>query len=618
LIKRKWYNYVLVLVIFSIALYVIARAFLLSFTIDESISFGIVNGNLLPKTAANNHFLNTWLMSISNRLFGSSEFSLRSPNIMGFCFYAFACFNFLKNKKAIIVLLGITFLLANPYLIDFFSLARGYGIALGFAMMALYYCLKTTQTASLSQFAKNGVISLLFCLLSSTANLNFVNLYFAVLFLILIEFAFRYKTVKLNWNFKLVIYLSVTCILNMMWICLLIHQLLKLSGENELYWGGYSGFFTDTVGSLISASFYQKDYGNGFQVILQWMLVVSFLIILTAQLFSRRNIQLVRLTALLAFLFSAIVAEHYIFSTPYPMLRTALIFIPVLGLFYLFTIDKMLSRVKNENLQLKISFVVFIIICQPLIYNFVKSANLTHVEEWDFDSNTKNASGKIRDICQEKNNCKREFTIANSWQFTHTLNYYKNIYSVNNLEKATINKINLFSDFMYLYAKDTVYINNSYSIIERFPDSKSILLRRNEINFGRIVLSSKTISLKASNNKNLCAHSDMGNSIIANIDYVGSWETFLLVMFNNNECAILSYQNNFLCANLDKQNEIIANRNALGAWETFTIYKLKNNLVAFKAANGKYLSVDGGGGGGIYANSNELSKMATFEVTGEK
>ena len=187
---------------------------------------------------------------------------------------------------------------------------------------------------------------------------------------------------------------------------------------------------------------------------------------------------------------------------------------------------------------------------------------------------------------------------------------------MNYLNKVT-DKKNIYSDFLYLYAKDTAFINNSYSIIERFHDPNSILLKRREIAFDRMELSRKVISLKAANNKHLCAHSDLNDAIIANIDWVGTWETFQLVTFDNKECAILSYNGNLLCADLRQQNELFANRSRLGSWETFTLIKFENNFVAFKAANGKYLSVDEGSSR-IYANSDKVSKMETFEMIEEK
>ena len=56
-----------ILLITSLLIYVIYRASTLSFTHDESLSFTIIKGNLDWVLTANNHLLNTQLMSIFSR-----------------------------------------------------------------------------------------------------------------------------------------------------------------------------------------------------------------------------------------------------------------------------------------------------------------------------------------------------------------------------------------------------------------------------------------------------------------------------------------------------------------------------------------------------------------------
>ena len=110
--------------------------------------------------------------------------------------------------------------------------------------------------------------------------------------------------------------------------------------------------------------------------------------------------------------------------------------------------------------------------------------------------------------------------------------------------------------------------------------------------FGKREINRKLIHLKATNDKYVCADKTLNNFVVANRDNAWLWETFTLIQFENNECAILAYDNHFLCAEIDKQNEITATRANVSTWETFTIIELGDNYVAFKAVNGKYLSLD--------------------------
>lgn len=109
---------------------------------------------------------------------------------------------------------------------------------------------------------------------------------------------------------------------------------------------------------------------------------------------------------------------------------------------------------------------------------------------------------------------------------------------------------------------------------------------------GKKVVKKQQVQLKAINNKFLCADESLKDVVFANKDNASTWETFTLITFENNECAILSFKNKFLSTELQEQNQITATRDALGSWETFKIFDLGNGTVAFTAVNGKYLSID--------------------------
>jgi hypothetical protein len=109
---------------------------------------------------------------------------------------------------------------------------------------------------------------------------------------------------------------------------------------------------------------------------------------------------------------------------------------------------------------------------------------------------------------------------------------------------------------------------------------------------GRIEKSKKIIHLIAANNKYVCADKTLNHFIVANSNNPWQWETFTLVQFENNECAILSYADSFFCAVINNQNLVIANKADVSTWESFTMIELGNDFVAFRAVNSKYLSID--------------------------
>jgi len=121
------------------------------------------------------------------------------------------------------------------------------------------------------------------------------------------------------------------------------------------------------------------------------------------------------------------------------------------------------------------------------------------------------------------------------------------------------------------------------------------------------------IQLKAHNGKYVCSDGGINNVVIANRDSARGWETFSLILFEKDECAILAYNNKFFCAEMDHQNEVSATRDNVSVWETFSLIRIDNAHVAFKASNGKYLSVDEKSLR-LYAGSASIGEQETFEM----
>src|SRR4030088_2311217 len=82
------------------------RAAVLPMSHDESVSYAIFNGEGYWASTANNHLLNTYLMRLCARVFGSSEFPLRLPNVTAQIFYLVAIVSVLSRVRRALVLPG--------------------------------------------------------------------------------------------------------------------------------------------------------------------------------------------------------------------------------------------------------------------------------------------------------------------------------------------------------------------------------------------------------------------------------------------------------------------------------------------------------------------------------
>jgi Dolichyl-phosphate-mannose-protein mannosyltransferase len=160
--------------------YLIIRAQTISLNWDEAYSFFefVRTPRWFPvelnTMSANNHFLNSWLMKMSVAFLGESELALRLPNLLASLLYFYTAMRiaqllFTKRIWQVGVFLIIT---VNPYLLDYFSMARGYGISMAFLLAAVYqFLLFFRNNYSIVQAYRVQ----LFLLLALLANLTMIH-----------------------------------------------------------------------------------------------------------------------------------------------------------------------------------------------------------------------------------------------------------------------------------------------------------------------------------------------------------------------------------------------------------------------------------------------------------
>ena len=129
----------------ALFIYIVLRAYLLSFTVDENGTYGmfVSRGIVLPEVydhfSANDHPLNTAMMIFFEKIFGSGELSLRFPNVLAGLLYLFSTAMMVRRMRpALFSAAAFLVLNLNPYLVQYFSLARGYGLACGLTAFAFW------------------------------------------------------------------------------------------------------------------------------------------------------------------------------------------------------------------------------------------------------------------------------------------------------------------------------------------------------------------------------------------------------------------------------------------------------------------------------------------------
>lgn len=163
--------------------YILVRAFTVPIVHDEAMTFFSFaeRGSYLPFRSnwdAGNHVLSTALGWAGYRLFGLHAWALRLPSALAFLLYAAYAWKWgLRLHTPLVRRCLWAALLLMPFLLDFFSLFRGYGLAIAFWSMALYELCALLERPS----TKGLVLTLIAMACATWCSLNLLALWLAML-----------------------------------------------------------------------------------------------------------------------------------------------------------------------------------------------------------------------------------------------------------------------------------------------------------------------------------------------------------------------------------------------------------------------------------------------------
>jgi hypothetical protein len=311
---------------------VVARASLLGLTYDEAYTYfhyvgaplGVVVG-FGGGAEANNHTLNSLLMTASVRLLGSSELALRLPNVLAYVGYAAAVLAIGRRLRHGLAELALAvLLLLNPFVIELFSMARGYGLALAFAAGSLVSLMPRTLPDGERGRPLRGALLAACAVLASLTFLDFfLPVWIAALWSGRASRAAGER--RSGADSRILGIVSVGAAVAAyaglaIW---------RLRARAQLYYGGGRGFWADTVDSLIRCTLYLRPYASGARTVL-WILVLLALgaaAWLAAR--DRRERSLRLILGILAGGCLLGVVAHVLLGAPFRINRTAAWIVPV-------------------------------------------------------------------------------------------------------------------------------------------------------------------------------------------------------------------------------------------------------------------------------------------------
>ena len=380
--------------------YTSLRADRLSITHDEAgsftiwTSFNIFKCHFDPSCwgTANLHWLYVLLMKPSVWLFGDSELAIRLPALLGHLIYLVFSFKLVKwavgsgrGKRPWLALLGFILLNFSPYLLEFFSLARGYGLAMSMMMMSLYFFARWVESMRRSDLLKTFAGAVL-AILGNFTMLNFYACLLAVLTaIVLVEF---FQKEENRWRLTAEVS-TVAVVFSGVLFWLLYRPIGFLRQLGEFEYG--AGSFGDTVHSAIKNSLYGERYLKMYNVeffggILFGLLALAFFFAVRDFLknpeeLRRRFFLAALLLPVLASLAS--VVQHYVLGSQYLVSRTALMFIPLTALpVFLLFVRQFDQKYAGWKVVLPALIGLFCVV------HLMRAGQLKYTSEWGYDART--------------------------------------------------------------------------------------------------------------------------------------------------------------------------------------------------------------------------------------
>lgn len=438
------------LVFFSVLLlgYTGYRSYVLCMTHDESATWNYFHEMgfwecLRTEScwhSANNHLLNTALFQYSVALFGQSDWAIRLPNVFAHLIYLGASIYIILQltHKSIAGIAGWVLINLNPYLLDFFSLARGYGLAMGFTLLSLAFFVAFIKKPRIV-WSFGIFIAIALSILSNFTQLVFL----AALGLAYLLFCLQH----VQWNIKKVLYWLLPPILISLILGLLLYQpILWLKNGGEFEWGTdtlYQTFWTLAEDTVYGYKHFDKTTIPIFFYSASSLTLLAFFF--GFKTFFQKEKQIATtLLGLISIVFLSIVMitvlQKGILGTKYFINRKSLIFIPLWGML----VFSLLVHFSPKKVIIQQILAVFFLVMGS--YHFYRCLNFEQSREWWYDRNTL----IVMEYLDDKVGPNETVNLGVHWMFHPTMMYYKNTKGFTFFENIHYDK-NILPDAGYDY-----------------------------------------------------------------------------------------------------------------------------------------------------------------------
>lgn len=479
--KTKSTFKLLILIAFVLLIYNIIKAIQVPFYWDEIYTYlryvkpEIFILNEYDRMDANHHLLNTWLIQCFIKLFGLHEFVLRLPNILFFVVYATFAVLFSTQFQSYVFQIGcFIILLLNPFVNDYFCLARGYGISMALMLGSMYFAYMFIRENYEKKFAS---LSLLFASIGLLANFSLINY---VLVLLFIYVAFVLSNLKAHFKKPSEFYQFLLSLIAPIAILLFtIPIILKLKKAGALFIGKNNGFWQDTIQSLIQRFLYQPKemfwLNLSIKIGLLFILSIGIIILVKAVKNKEFNTYMkFQVGLMLIFLFCvfANIFQNKFMDVLFGIGRTAMYYYPLISLASIFIIYN-LSKIKPTIAKFILAILVLF-----FSLNFTYNSNTYYAVEWQAEGDAKLMVEDLRKFYLKDKNRTDEIIVGMTFPYHDDLTFYKEIHHLNWLNYVQDElAFNMLNDFFFIELKDTLNLKGiPFSVKVKYKASNAALI----------------------------------------------------------------------------------------------------------------------------------------------
>ena len=352
LLKNNQRYVISTLIFIGFSTFIFYKAFITEITVDEAYSFLNYSyvENVLNIGIANNHLLNSYLVTLFQN-FGYSEIFLRLPNVIfGWIYIALVINVSLKSKN---YLLSLFLLILNPYVIDFFSISRGYGITTSLIFLSIY---------SYLYFKNYNLYFSIFFLIIATTSYHVAVIFLIVFYLVNIKDLYQLRgrlsflivsflvSLASYWNIRVLFFIT--------------------SFEKPLY-----GVQNLTLQDLITGSFGLNalyiEQNIFFNIFLNMLI---YLPIFSINTFDKKTL----VTFIVSY--GSLISIYLIplmLGKPYPLLREVVPFLPPILLLSAISINNYYPKIKKFKPAIISSLIIII-----LMFNFANNIDIDQTIDW--------------------------------------------------------------------------------------------------------------------------------------------------------------------------------------------------------------------------------------------